>query len=210
VGRWYYERAGGSYKVMLDREAKSEADRRRLQESMPPSRKLTKTDFAKYLCAWMQLPDLVSLGGQKAFQAFMKRMTQADDETPALPDVAEYKRMIAQVVIFKTATRLINPRFPAFKANVTAYTVAMVSRLLGDRIGLEEIWQKQSISPQLGNQIVAWSDEVNALLYSSAKGRMISEWAKKRECWEGMLEHIWSAPNPEIPEVVAARSRAVL
>lgn len=209
VGRWYYERAAGSYKVMLDREAKSEADRRRLQDSMPPSRKLTKTDFAKYLCAWMQLPDLVSLGGQKAFPAFMKRMTQVDGETPVLPDVADYKRMIAQVIIFKAATRLINPRFPAFKANVTAYTVALVSRLLGDRINLEEIWQKQSISPQLGNQIVDWSDEVDALLYDSARGRMISEWAKKRECWEGMLEHTWSAPNPDIPEVGGARLRAV-
>jgi len=209
VGRWYYERAAGSYKVMLDREAKSEADRRRLQDSMPPSRKLTKTDFAKYLSAWMQLPDLVSLGGQKAFPAFMKRMTQADGETPVLPDVADYKRMIAQVIIFKTTARLINPRFPAFKANVTAYTVALVSRLLGERINLEEIWQKQSISPQLGNQIVDWSDEVNALLYDSAKGRMISEWAKKRECWEGMLEHAWSAPNPDIPEIGGARLRAV-
>lgn len=209
VGRWYYERAAGSYKVMLDREAKSEADRRRLQDSMPPSRKLTKTDFAKYLCAWMQLPDLVSLGGQKAFPAFMKRMTQADGETAVLPDVAEYKRMIAQVIIFKAATRLINPRFPAFKANVTAYTVALVSHLLGDRISLEDIWQKQSISPQLGNQIAAWSDEVNALLHGSAKGRMISEWAKKRECWEGMLEHAWSAPHADIPEVGGARLRAV-
>jgi hypothetical protein len=205
VGRWYYERAAGSYKVMLDREAKSDADKRRLQDSMPPGRKLTKTDFAKYLCAWMQSPDLVSLGGQKAFQAFMKGMTPADGETPALPDVAEYKRMIAQVIIFKAATRLINPRFPAFKANVTAYTVALVSRLLGDRVNLEDIWQKQSISPQLGNQIVAWSDEVNALLTSSARGRMISEWAKKRECWEGMLEHAWSVPNPDIPEVTGAR-----
>jgi len=207
VGRWYYERAAGSYKVMLDREAKSEADKRRLQDSMPPSRKLTKTDFAKYLCAWMQLPDLVSLGGQKAFPAFMKRMTQADGETPVLPDVSEYKRMIAQVIIFKAATRLINPRFPAFKANVTAYTVALVAHLLGDRINLDEIWKKQSISLQLGSQIVAWSDEVNALLYSSAKGRMISEWAKKRECWEGMLEHTWSAPQADIPEAGGTRLR---
>jgi hypothetical protein len=209
VGRWYYERAAGSYKVMLDREAKSEVDRRRLQDSMPPSRKLTKTDFAKYLCAWMQLPDQVSLGGQKAFPAFMKRMTQADGETPTLPDVADYKRMIAQVIIFKTATKLINPRFPAFKANVTAYTVALVSRLLGERINLDDIWQKQAISPQLGNQILAWSDEVNALLYDSAKGRMISEWAKKRECWDAMLEYTWPAPHPGIPEVSGARLRAV-
>jgi hypothetical protein len=205
VSRWYYERAAGSYKVMLDREAKSPADRRRLQDSMPPNRKLTKTDFAKYLCAWMQMPDLVSLGGQKAFPVFMRMMTQGEDEAPKLPDVAAYKRMIAQVILFKAADRLIKPRFPAFKANVTAYTVALVSRLLGDRISLDEIWDRQTISPQLGNQILAWSDEVNGVLHNGAKGRMISEWAKKRECWEGMLDHAWSAPDSHIPELAAVR-----
>lgn len=210
TGRWYYERAAGSYKVMLDREARSAADLRRLQDSMPPSRKLTKTDFAKYLCAWMQRPDLVSLGSQKAFPIFMKQMTQADDETPTLPDVAEYKQMIAKVIIFKTATRLLRSRFPAFKANVTAYTVAVVSLVLGDRISLDSIWQKQGISPELSNQIIVWSDEVNDRLHRTANGRMLSEWAKKKECWEILSAHAWSAPDQSIPEVVAARTRSVL
>lgn len=205
VSRWYYERAAGSYKVMLDREAKSPADRRRLQDSMPPARKLTKTDFAKYLCAWMQMPDLVSLGGQKAFPAFMKKMTPDGDDGAALPDVAQYKRMIAQVIVFKSADRLIKPRFPAFKANVTAYTVALISRLLGDRLSLDAVWERQAISLQLGNQILAWSDEVNAVLQDSAKGRMISEWAKKSECWDVMLDHAWSVPDTKIPELTTVR-----
>jgi hypothetical protein len=208
VSRWYYERAAGSYKVMLDREAKTATDRRRLQDSMPPARKLTKTDFAKYLCAWMQMPDLVSLGGQKAFPAFMKQMTPDDSDAAVLPDVAQYKRMIAQVIIFKSADRLIKPRFPAFKANVTAYTVALVSRLLGDRISLDAIWDHQATSPQLGKQILVWSDEVNSLLQESAKGRMISEWAKKKECWEVMLDHVWSVPDMNIPELMTVRKVA--
>jgi hypothetical protein len=208
VSRWYYERAAGSYKVMLDRDAKSPADRRRLQDSMPPARKLTKTDFAKYLCAWMQMPDMVSMGGQKAFPAFMKQMTREDGETPALPDVAQYKHMIAQVIIFKTADRLIKPRFPAFKANVTAYTVALVSHLLGARISLDDIWDRQAISLQLGKQILVWSDEVHALLHDSAKGRMISEWAKRRECWEAMLDHAWSVPDMHIPELLKTQREA--
>lgn len=207
VGRWYYERAAGSYKVMLDREARSAADLRRLQDSTPSSRKLTKTDFAKYLCAWMQLPDLVSLGGQKAFPAFMRKVMQADEETAVLPDAAQYRHMIAQVIIFKTATRLLRTRFPAFKANVTAYTVAVVSKLLGDRISLDAVWQKQSISTELAHQIVMWSDEVNDMLHKTANGRMLSEWAKKRECWEILAAHAWSAPIAGIPEVAATRPR---
>ncbi|KQN74729.1 abortive phage infection protein [Duganella sp. Leaf61] len=204
TGRWYYERAAGSYKVMLDREAKSPADLRRLQDSMPSSRKLTKTDFAKYLCAWMQLPDLVSLGSQKAFPIFMKHLVQAEDETSYLPDASEYKRMIAKVIIFKSVTRLLKSRFPAYKANVTAYTVALMSRLIGNRISLDAIWFRQGISPELGRQVVAWSDEVNAQLHNSANGRMISEWAKRKECWEQFAERTWSAPIEGIPELSAA------
>jgi hypothetical protein len=65
-------------------------------------------------------------------------------------------------------------------------TVALVSRLLGDRISLDSIWQKQGISAELGNQILGWSDEVNALLHSTANGGMVSEWAKKKESWKAL------------------------
>lgn len=205
VSRWYYERAAGSYKVMLEREAKRPSDLKRLQTSMPSTRKLTKTDFAKYLCAWMQLPDLVSIGGQKAFPIFMNLMTTPSVEgAVALPDADDYKKMIAQVIIFKGATRLINPRFPAFKANVTAYTVAVLSKLLGQRIDLGVIWQNQALSDGLGKQIIIWSEEVNALLHSSANGRMVSEWAKKKECWTLLSEHRYSAPISDIAEVLSA------
>lgn len=201
IGRWYYERAAGSYKVMLERDAKSPAELRRLQDSMPVNRKLTKTDFAKYQCAWMQMPDLVSLGGQKAFPVFMNMVMPSDDQAPAMPDTREYRHMIARVIIFKNATRLINPRFPAFKANVTAYTVAVVSLLLGERISLDAVWQKQGISAGLGDQIIKWSDEVNRILHSSSGGRMISEWAKKKECWEILKAHNYSVPADSIAEL---------
>ncbi|MYN45898.1 abortive phage infection protein [Pseudoduganella sp. FT93W] len=202
ISRWYYERAAGSYKVMLEREVKRPSDLKRIQASMPATRKLTKTDFAKYLSAWMQMPDLVSIGGQKAFPIFMNlMMTPGANGAPVLPDTVRYKQMIAQVIIFKAATRLINPRFPAFKANVTAYTVALLSRILGSRIDLDYIWQQQGISAELGEQIVTWSDEINAQLHLTANGRMVSEWAKKKECWALLSEHGYSVPLRNIPEV---------
>jgi hypothetical protein len=184
-GRWFYERAAGSYKVMLEREGKTPAGIKRLQESMPPARKITKTDLAKYLCAWRQKPDLVSLGGQKNFAAFM-RMIEAQAETgQAVPDAAEYKRMIASVILFKAAEKVIrgSRRFPAFQANVTTYTVAVLSKLRGDSIDFPLIWQQQGISDDLSQEILALASEVNERLHRTARGRMISEWAKRPECW---------------------------
>lgn len=203
TGRWYYERAAGSYKVMLEREAKSAAEQRRLQDSMPMSRKLTKPDFAKYQCAWMQLPHIVSLGGQKAFPEFMKIVMPSEKDVAVMPDAHTYRHMIARVIIFKAVTRLLKPRFPAFKANVTAYTVSVMSLLTGDRISLDAVWQAQGISPELAKQIVVWADEVNALLHSSSGGKMVSEWAKKQECWDIVKAHGFSPAAKAIPELRA-------
>lgn len=200
VGRWFYERATGSYKVMLEREGKTPAGIKRIQEGMPLSRKITKTDLAKYQCAWMQRPDLVSQGGQKNFKAFMEIVNAAGDAL-VLPDVIEYKRIIAQTILFKEAQRRIRPRFVAFQANVLAYTVSLVSLKLGDRLSLDRIWSAQSVSPQLLEQIEAWSDEVNTQLHATAKGRMLSEWAKKKECWEMMSGFRYTTCLDGIPEL---------
>jgi len=115
--------------------------------------------------------------------------------------VVEYKRIIAQAILFKEAQRRIRPRFVAFQANVLAYTVSLVSLKLGDRLSLDRIWSAQTISLQLLEQIEAWSDEVNTQLHATAKGRMLSEWAKKKECWEVMSGFRYTTCLDGIPEL---------
>jgi hypothetical protein len=51
VGCWFYERAAGSYKVMLNRAGSTPARLRQIREAIPNARKITKTDLAKYLNA---------------------------------------------------------------------------------------------------------------------------------------------------------------
>lgn len=206
ASRWFYERAAGSYKVMLEREGKTPAGIKRLQGMIPNSRRITKTDLAKVLCAWDQAPDLVSLGGQKNFVAFMERITAAEKEgQQSIPDAIGYKRMIAKVILFKAAHKLIRPKFPAFQANITAYTVSVMSMLIGKQMDLDMIWKNQGISGKLGEQILVWADEVHKELHSSAMGKMISEWAKKKECWNVLSKRQYSGlKSSKIPEIRTA------
>jgi hypothetical protein len=200
VGRWFYERAAGSYKTMLAREGTTPAKLRHLREAVaPPSRKITKTDLAKYVNAWGQRPDWVSYGSQKNFERFMEAMS--GDGGPTSIEVAAYKRLIAQAILFKKAHAIVRPMFPAFQANVVAYVVSAVANRLGDRMDLDRIWQRQSISPELVAQIQIWAVEVHEALQRSAQGRMISEWAKKPDCWETVRESRLSEAAAGIPEV---------
>lgn len=199
--RWFYERATGSYNVMLAKEGATPAKLRHLKDTVPSTRKITKTDLAKYLNAWDQKPHIVSQGSQKNFAEFMKDFDTEDNSEKSLPDVATYKQMIAKAIVFKTVTKMVRPMFPAFQANVGAYLVALFSTKLGHKTDLEKIWLQQDVSLQMKQQLAAWAPEVNALLHESAKGRMISEWAKKSECWDIIKNGSYTDFDPNIPEL---------
>lgn len=201
VGQWFYERAAGSYNTLLAREGTTPAKLKALKEAIPAARRITKTDLAKYITAWEKKPDIVSLGSQKNFDRFMSGLTRADGQEAPLPSVGEFKAMVAKAKIYRDAQKLLRPMFQAFQANVTAYTVSLVSEKLGARMDLERIWAKQAASPELLAQIAVWAKEVNDALHASAGGKMISEWAKRPECKEAVLGASYSAPATNIPEV---------
>lgn len=201
VGRWFYERAAGSYKTMLTREGTTPAKLKKLKRDIPFARKITKTDLAKFLNAWDCSPHLVSLGAQKNFERFMNGLTDANGQETQILDVAAYKQMVAKAIIFKTTQKLVRPMFPAFQANIAAYTVSVLSRKIGDRLDLDRIWQEQDISGRLREQVQVWAREVNDTLHGTAHGRMISEWAKKEECWDKVQAAPLSAPLAGISEL---------
>ena len=201
VGQWFYERAAGSYNTLLAREGTTPAKLKALKEAIPAARRITKTDLAKYITAWDRKPDIVSLGSQKNFDRFMSGLTRADGQEAPLPSVGDFKAMIAKAKIYRDAQKLLRPMFQAFQANVTAYTVSLVSEKLGGRIDLDRIWAKQAASPELLAQIALWAKEVNDVLHASAGGKMVSEWAKRPECKEALLGASYSAPATNIPEV---------
>lgn len=201
VGRWFYERAAGSYNTLLTREGSTPAKLKALKEAIPAARRITKTELAKYLNTWDKKPDTVSLGLQKNFDRFMSTLTPTDGGEPSVPTANDYKAMVAKTKLFRDATKLIRPMFQAFQGNVTIYTLSLLSEKLGSRIDLNRVWTKQGASPELLAQIGVWAREVNDVLHRTASGRMISEWAKKPECKDAVLGASYSEPAKDIPEL---------
>jgi hypothetical protein len=201
VGRWFYERAAGSYSTMLARDGTTPAKLKTLKDAIPAARRITKTELAKYIVAWDKRPDIVSRGSQKNFDQFMASLAGPEGAEAPLPNVVAYKAMIAKARLFRDTQKLARPMFQAFQGNVTAYTISVLAEKLGDRIDLERVWVNQSGSPELMAQIAVWAREVNDVLHRTAAGKMISEWAKKSECRDAVLGATYSAPDPDIPEL---------
>lgn len=202
VSRWFYERAAGSYNVLLARDGTTPARLRHIKESIPTARRITKTDLAKYLNAWDQLPHIVSLGAQKNFVEFMKELEDRDGQpSNEIPDVLFYKQAIAKAILFKTVQKLVRPMFPAFQGNIAVYLISLFANRVGWKLDMNRIWDQQDLSSQLKEQLRTWAVEVSEVLHRSASGRMISEWAKKMECWIIVQKSNYSGIRDDIPEI---------
>jgi len=201
VGRWFYERAAGSYNTLLAKEGTTAARLRDLKEAIPPSRKITKTELAKYMMAWDARPDVVSLGTQKCFDRFMTGLGEAEAAgNPLVPDPTFFKDLVAKALVFKAVHKTARPLVSAFLANVAAYTVAVVASTYRDAFDLEKVWRNQGVSPQFIEQVEIWAREVNERLHETANGKMISEWAKRPECRDAMFSRPFSPPSMDVLE----------
>jgi hypothetical protein len=188
-GQWFYERARGQYFVALAREGTTEARARRFKERTPPHRRFTKLDIAKFVIAWDQLPNQVSLGGQKNFVQFTQRMRETKPKTWK-PDDAYFKDLIAKAIIFNDTVRIIRSgSYSDLRAQIAAYTVSALSFRTGSQLDLGYVWQQQRLSTALEEMIAAWARQVFDGLVTSAVERGLSnfsEWCKKPDCWKAI------------------------
>ena len=127
-----------------------------------------------------------------------ERESAGEDVTP---DQNQFKEMIAKAILFKSAQKIVRPLFPAFQGNITVYTISVLALKMARSFDFHRIWQEQAISPQLQRQIATWAHEVNDALHRGASGRMISEWAKKQECWLQVRDAHYSDTQQGIPEL---------
>ena len=198
-GRWFYERARGSYLAAEQKAALRKTDQRSFRQQTPKQRRLSKLDVARYLVAWSGLPDKVCLGGQKNFQSFMQRLK---DEPPPPPDLAWFKRLIAVTILYRAAEKKIRSmKFPAYAAQITAYVIAGLSHRSGGRIDFDRLWAKQAVSPELEQMIGEWAPKFDALMRSVAGQRNPSEWFKKADCWREIQTQLPTFTDPLPPEL---------
>ncbi len=169
---------------------------KKIKQDIPTSRKITKTDLAKFLFAWELKPELVSLGGQKNFIAFMEYI----EESELNIDQDYFKTAIAKTLFFKDTQKICRKAFEAFQGNIANYTVSIFAKMYLDKINFKMIWDKQGLSEELKIYITKLAHQVKTELDNSAGEKMLSEWAKKRQCWEEIQNINFDKGPSSIPE----------
>lgn len=179
--RWFYERARGQYMDAKSRES-TPARKKQFEATSPTRQKFTKTDLAKYENTWMQRPHIVSLGAQKNFNHFSVLLKERGS---VKVDKRYFEHLIAKAILFKRADKIIKDQnYGGYKANIVTYTLAWISHHTSQRLDLDSIWNKQAISPSLQEVIREVSIIVHQKITNPPQNRNITEWCKRKECWE--------------------------
>jgi hypothetical protein len=189
--RWFYERARGQY---VNEQAKlTPAKRKQFEVQNPKSQLLTKTDIAKLENTWRGLPHRVSMGAQKNFMFFAESISHAWTTDEPQFNEHYFRNLISLAVLFRRAEVLVKQASwyqGGYRANIVTYTIAKLKQMVdqqgdGKQLNLRAIWDKQSISADLLDQLAAVAKHVFETLTDASRPKdNVTEWAKMSACWD--------------------------
>jgi hypothetical protein len=207
--QWYFERVRGQYTVDVGK-CQPGAQQKAFKARNPRRTKFTKTDLSIAALAWDQEPDLASLGPQKCFGRFAKRLAAAKDaagEGAVLePSEEDFRRPCCLMILRREGMAIWREvkTSPLLSSScVTSYAMAYLAKVCKNRLPWAEIWNAQQLPPELSKsmRLLIRGCERAILTIAKQTNRRPDEFAKKAECWERVSQ---AAIDPD----VSASSRA--
>lgn len=191
--KWFYERARGQFAD--ERSRRTQTERKKFDAEYPRSQFFVKTDLAKYENTWACCPHIVSLGAQKNFSEFAKKIGKNWGADGTAFNEIWFKRLIAKAIIFRTAEKLISSAEwyeGGYRANIVTYAIAKLvndAKSLCMVIDLDLIWKIQKIPEGLKTSLLLSGELAQRVITTPPEGiKNCSEWAKKTLCWQRLAE----------------------
>jgi hypothetical protein len=66
-------------------------------------------------------------------------------------------------------------------------------------LDLKQLWENQVVSTSLESLMRSWSHRVAEAITTSARGRNVTQWAKKIDCWKAVMHMAADLPLPDPP-----------
>ena len=210
--KWFYERARGQYADA--RGGLTQAQRKKFDLENPRRQLFTKTELAKFVNVWEERPHEVSLGGQKNFAAFARRIGKQWKDAPDGFNEAWYREAVAKAIVFKATERVVTdqPWYQGgYRANIVAYAIAKMAhdvKETGRAVDFRDIWHRQALPPAMGPALVAVAESVHDVMVAPPPGiSNVTEWAKKQACWNRVSELVIAWPQPFLHDLISTADR---
>ena len=195
--QWFYERMRGEYQMQkMKQKDLGKNKKSKYLEVSPSNMKFTKEDLAKFINCWHYLdPHVACTGAQKSFVTFMNSLN--DKKFHEKLDDDFFRKYCSISILFNKTTKVIkdNNDISGYRSQLLNYTISLLSYHTSRKINFDIIWADQNISSQLQEIIKSWSFKIYEIIQKTAKGKNISEWCKKEECWEDIMDRSFTFTN---------------
>ena len=196
---WFYERTRGQY---ANRQANLKpSEKRAFLSQNPRSQMFTKTDLAKFILSFEELPHVVSKGAQKAFagdsanRGLVQIITELwkKENTKKLINLLWFKEAIAKAIIFRGLDKAIfrESWYKGYKAQIVTYSISRFMHMIRSKskeFDFLQIWEMQQLPEELKEQLLEIAEEINDRLEDrpDEAGANLGEWTKKEGCWQNI------------------------
>ena len=190
ASKWYYESARGQYAQQQLGLSKLELDKFKME--YPKSQLITKTDLAKYRVSYDGRPDIVSKGREDAFKEFAGKISSKYDSNPDFVNEAYFKDSVSIAILYRQLEKLIPRQIwfeKGYRSQIINYTIAKIALMLENHnmvLDLAQIWERQSLSPELSEQLLLIAQRVQQSFNEDKKEANIAQWCKKSACWDSI------------------------
>jgi hypothetical protein len=194
------------------------ADQKKFDNMQPRKQVIIKTDLAKYETSFDRKPHIVSSGAQKNFVAFAESIGAKWEKSPTDINELYFKEAVAKAIIYNEFRTLIARASwydKGYLANIVSYTIAKLLQEVerqgnGRHLDLMSIWNTQSIPEALKQTALQIGEIVLGLLTSRTRTvQNVTEWAKKKECWESVERTQVTLSGDLLATLISASKRAV-
>lgn len=205
---WFYERAKGQYANAMA--YLTEARKREFQAKNPRNQVLSKTDLAKYVQTFRELPHEVSMGAQKNFGKFADwisgRWAQHENDYNEL----WFRRAIVEAIIFRQSELLVQqaPWYAqGYRANTVTYGLALLMnrvRASGYELDVQKIWRDQAVPAVFEQEILKCCHIAQEeIIAGAARNNIINvtEWCKRKACWD-QIQGLRYTPSPALLQLM--------
>ncbi len=200
--KWFYERARGQYSDAMNRAS----SRSEFQKMHPPKQRFSKVELATFENTWDLEPHEVSKGAQKNFHRFMLRIGARD--AAVRPDITYLQRAVAKAILFRRAEAIVRQQqFGGYRRNIVTYALARLAHATGQQLDLIAIWGAQETPKAVDDAIESLSHIAYRVLTDPSRpSANVTEWAKRVECWQRMVDVDWRPPHSLTPHLLSPES----
>jgi hypothetical protein len=209
---WFFERASGQYRETLNKQTPSQ--QKKFKEQNPNTLKFVKSDVAKYINIWDLEPHHVSLGSQKNFIHYTKKVEELVKKNK-LPGENFFRKLIANAILFKSVDKLFGRKNvdaigdTNLKSFTVAYTVSYFHYLTKNRLDLWKIYDEQKTDDELNSVLKRLMIFVYQHLLKASNNTLFSEYAKKESSWINLknANYLENLETSMIKDLVSEKDR---